>query len=81
MKTVTITVADPVYAIFEAQAQRANRPAAEVIADALGRCVLEGNRPESTHSVVDIQSFPLGPPSPPWSSRAEMLEGFMDDRG
>lgn len=81
MTTITVEVADPVYAKFLEQARRANRPPAELIREALSRYVDEPNGPPMSHSVVDIPSFPLGPPLKPWASRAEMLEGFMDDRG
>ncbi len=81
MKTVTIDISDPIYEQFEQQARQSNRRPAELMSEALGRYLERGDRPTSGHSVLDIKSFPLGPPTKPWTTRAEMLEGFMDDRG
>jgi hypothetical protein len=79
MKSVTIDIADPIYQQFEKQARLSNRQPSELISEALGRYLELDDRTAAAHSVLDIQSFPLGPG--PWTSRAEMLEGFMDDRG
>jgi hypothetical protein len=81
MKTVTIDIAEPVYEKFLEQALQSNRQPAELISEALSRLAASSNGPSAAHSVVDIKSFPLGPPLQPWGTRAEMLEGFMDDRG
>jgi hypothetical protein len=81
MKTVTIEIADPIYPQFEQQARRLNREPSELIGEALSRVVECGDRDKAAHSVLDIHSFPLGPPDKPWTSRAEMLEGLMDGRG
>lgn len=81
MKTVTIDIADPIYELFAEQARQSNRQPSELISEALGRYLEHGERTNSSHSVLDIKSFPLGPPVRPWTTRAEMLEGFMDDRG
>jgi hypothetical protein len=81
MKTVSIDIAAPVFELVVEEARRSNRQPAEIISDAVGRYLEQGDRPASTHSVLDIKSYPLGPSSQPWTSRAEMLEGFMDDRG
>lgn len=80
MKTVTIHIADPIYEQFEEQARQSNRQPADLIGEALSRYLPSGDRVTAPHSVLDIKSFPLGPPATPWNSRAEMLEGFMDDR-
>jgi hypothetical protein len=80
MKTVTIDIADPLFEAIEAQARLSNRQPGEVIREALGHFLASGSEAAS-HSVIDIKSFPLGPPVKPWTTRAEMLEGFMDDRG
>jgi hypothetical protein len=81
MRTVTINIADPVYEQLAEQARQANREASEFISEALSRYLQCGDQRTAGHSMLDIQSFPLGPPIKSWSSRAEMLEGFMDDRG
>jgi hypothetical protein len=81
MKSVTIDIADPIYKQFVEQARLSNRQPSELISEALGRYLEHDVRTAAAHSVLDIQSFPLGPPSTPWTTRAEMLEGFMDDRG
>jgi hypothetical protein len=81
MNTVSVDIAAPVYELVAEEARRSNRQPADVISDAVGRYLEQGDRAASTHSVLDIKSFPLGPPSQPWTSRADMLEGFMDDRG
>jgi hypothetical protein len=81
MKTVTIDIAEPIYEQLEKQARQTNRQPADLISEALGRYLDHGDRTTAPHSVLDIKSFPLGPPLKPWATRAEMLEGFMDDRG
>lgn len=81
MKTVTIHISDPVYAQLEAQARQANQQPTEFISEVLVHSLQAGASSASPHSVLDIKSFPLGPPAQPWTTRAEMLEGFMDDRG
>ena len=80
MKTVTIDIADPLYAAIETQARLSNRQPGEVIREALGQLLASASH-SGSHSIIDIKSFPLGPPVQPWTTRAEMLEGFMDDRG
>jgi len=81
MKAVTINIADPLYAQLEEQARQANRQPSEVINEALNRYFEADNQGSVGRSVLDIKSFPLGPPVAPWSNRGEILEGFMDDRG
>lgn len=81
MKTVTIAIADPLYDQLKEQARQSNRDPSELVSEALGHYLEGSDRAGPAHSVLDIKSFPLGPPYKPWGSRAEMLEGFMDDRG
>jgi hypothetical protein len=81
MKTVSIDIAAPVFELVAQEARRLNREPSEVISEAVDRYLHPGERAAATHSVLDIKSYPLGPPSPPWTTRAEVLEGFMDDRG
>lgn len=81
MKTVSIDIAAPVFELVAQEARRSNREPSEVIREAVDHYLHHGERATATHSVLDIKSYPLGPPSPPWTTRGEMLEGFMDDRG
>jgi len=69
------------YEQLQQQARRSQREPAELISEALGDYLVRSERTSFAPSILDIQSFPLGPPYKPWTSRAEMLEGFMDDRG
>jgi len=73
MKTITFDIAEPLYQEVEALARRTNREPAEVITEFLHKTFVVRSAP--THSVLDIKSFPLGPPIQPSTSRAEMLEG------
>jgi hypothetical protein len=81
MKTVTIDIADSIYEKLEAQSRHTNRATADLIKEVIACYAERGERLSSAHSVLEISSFPLGPPFKPWTTRAEMLEGFMDDRG
>jgi hypothetical protein len=80
MKTITVHVSEPVYREFQEFAKRTDRKTSELIRDAMELYRQQKIRRTATHSVRDIPTMSVGKILKPWTSRAEMLEDFFDDR-
>jgi metal-responsive CopG/Arc/MetJ family transcriptional regulator len=80
MKTITIHVSEPVYREFQEFAKRTDRKTSELIREAMELYREQKIRRQTTHSVRDIKPVSVGKILKPWTSRAEMLEDFFDDR-
>jgi hypothetical protein len=68
MKTISLNVPDPTYRKFQAEARRLDRPAAELIREAMEEYAR--NRLVRRASLADLQPVSLGSPLEPldWSS-------------
>ena len=80
MKTIIVHVSEPVYKEFKEFAKRTDRKASELIREAMELYRDQKIRRQSNHSVRDIQGVSIGKILKPWTSRAEMLDDFFDDR-
>jgi hypothetical protein len=67
MKTISLNVSDPTYRLFQEESERRDRPAAELIREAMEEYVR--TRFPSRLSLADIQPVSLGKPLAPidWS--------------
>ena len=69
-----------VFKEFKEFAKRTDRKASELIREAMELYRDQKIRRQSNHSVRDIQGVSIGKILKPWTSRAEMLDDFFDDR-
>lgn len=76
MKAITVNVSEPVYADFQRFAEQQDRPASELIREAMENYrqakihparTLRGSRPASVQAVLK-----------PWNGRAELLDDLLD---
>ena len=81
MKPITIHVSEPLYQEFQKHAKQTDRKAAELIREAM-----QLYRDQKIRKPQDAQhsryqaNFGRVRYLKPWTSRAEMLEDFFDDR-
>jgi hypothetical protein len=83
METVTLEIPDRVFKEFQDLAKQMHREPAELIREAMEIYRLQRIQPllateEKKHSVLDHQPISAGEVLKPWTSRAELLEGFFD---
>jgi hypothetical protein len=81
MTTVTFDVPSSVYHDVEELASKSERKPAEVLREAV-ESFLRGSKPsEKRMSLVEIKpALNSGTILKPWTSRAELLEDYFDDR-
>ena len=77
MKAITIHVSEPVYADFQRYAQQQDRPAAELIREAIEAYRQANIRP--ARSVRDLRPASVGTILRPWGGRSDLVDDLMDD--
>jgi hypothetical protein len=75
MKTISVNVSEPVYEDFMEHARRTDRPAAELIREAMDLFRNERIRPRT--SVAALKPLNLGKTLRPLSSRDDLLEEML----
>jgi len=77
MKTITVNVSEPVYADFQAYAQKTDRKASELIREAM-----ELFRQQHMHrrtSLKDRRPASVGGPIQPITAESDLLGAMLDD--
>jgi hypothetical protein len=81
MNTITVDVPDPVYRDFQAYATRVDRPAAELVREAI-ELYLEQKIAPNRMGLLDMPTFSVGkilkPLGPDDDLLGEMLEGTIE---
>jgi hypothetical protein len=77
MKAITIHVSEPVYADFQRYAQQQDRPAAELIREAMEAYRQANIRP--SRSLCDLRPASIGTILQPWGGRSDLVDDLMDD--
>ena len=81
MNVIQIELADDVLKDMTEIAQQTGRPITTVVQEAVEKYRNDYMRATGTHRAIDIPlGNGLGEILKPWSTRAELLEDFFDDR-
>lgn len=79
MKTITLNVSEPVYADYQRYAKEQDRPAAELLREAMEAYRRAKIRPPST--LRDQQPVSVGEVLVPLTGREGLLDDLLDTRG
>ena len=76
MKTITLNVSEPVYADFQRYAQEQDRPASELVREAMEAYRKANIRPPCT--LRSLQPSSVGGVLQGWTGRGDLLDDLLD---
>lgn len=77
MKTITINVSEPVYADFQRYAEQQDRPASELIREAME--VFRQSRIRPARTLQERRPASVGAVLRPWSGREDLLDDLLEN--